>query len=175
MFTFSVLTISIVGLFFQIVSAITAYFLSQQLSLGEQMLKWHAIAYSYSCSNIGATGTVDKAIVGAADPTRQSELAGLWNWKTEIFNGTYNAKPSVRMVVTYVLSGDKPSGFSAADVSRQLLKITTKQHYRYGRVVSGAVKFTTYDAGTPYSIDITGLPGAVTDNAVVLVSDATCN
>ncbi len=173
MFTFSVLTISIVGLFFQIVSAMTAYFLSQQLALGEQMLKWHSIAFGYSCSSPAiialTSGTITKADVG-----RTTELAGMYDWNTEIFSGTYNGL-SRRLIVTYATPTERPSGFSTTDVARQLLKVTAKQHYRFGRVSGGTVGFTTYDAGTPATISIAGLPASVVDNSVVLVSDAACN
>ena len=173
MFTFSVITISVVGLFFQIVSAITAYFLSQQLSLGEQMLKWHSIAFEYSCSS-PAVIAITSGPITKADVGRTTELAGLYNWNTEIFSGTYNGAAR-RMIVTYATPTEKPSGFSSTDVSRQLVKVTGKQHYRFGRVSGGAVTFTTYDGGTPYPIPITGLPAAVVDNSVVLVSDSNCN
>jgi hypothetical protein len=179
MFTFSVLAISIVGLFFQIVSAVTAYFLSLQLSLGEQMLKWHSIAFAYSCTTAGLALPAGSMIT-KADVDRTSELAGLYNWHTEIFDGTYNGKPNVRMIVTYVTPTEKPSGFSAADVARQLLRVTSKQHYRFGRANGGAVGFTTYDDNPRNpTIQITGLPTTpspgVVDNSVVLVSDSTCN
>lgn len=169
MFAFSVLTISIVGLFFQIVSAVTAYFLSQQLSLGQQMLKWHSIAFEYSCSNPSATGAVTKADVGRTD-----ELAGQYNWTSEIFTGTY-ASASKRLIVTYATPDERPSGFSTTDVARQLQKVTGKLHYRFGRVSGGNVGFSTFDAGIPYTITIGGLPATVVDNSVVLVSDSTCN
>lgn len=177
MFTFSVLTISIVGLFFQIVSAITAYFLSQQLALGEQMLKWHSIAFEYSCTSAGV-GLPDLSPISKADVGRSGELVGSYNWNTVIFeNGTYNGV-NRRMLVTYVLPTEKPNGFSVTDLARQIQKVTIKQHYRFGRVSGHTVKFTVFDSGVPTTIDIAGLPSAtpdVVDNSVVLVSDATCN
>ncbi len=181
MFTFSVITISIVGLFFQIVSAITAYFMSQQVGLGEQMLKWHSIAFADKCSMTKADG---EAITDADFDTRAAEVAGQCGvggctWHTEFFTGTYDSAPA-RMIVTYVRPDDRPSGFSASDVARQLQKVTIKQRYRFSRASGGATQFTTYDSSTgvpPHSIPITGMPftsGKVVDNSVVLVSDATC-
>lgn len=175
MFTFSVITISIVGLFFQIVTALTAYLLAQQLGLGQQMMKWHSIAFQYSCTAAGLALTPPPDIpITKANVGRTTELAGMYSWNTILFSGTYGGTTR-RMIVTYVTPGEKPSGFSAADVSRQILKITGKQHYTYSRANGGNVNFITYDSGTPYTVAITGLPGAVVDNSVVLVSDATCN
>lgn len=175
MFTFSVLTISIVGLFFQIVNAITAYFLTIQLALGEQMLKWHSIAFEYSCSTPAVialtTGAITKADVG-----RTAELAGMYDWDTEIFMGTYNGI-SRRMIVTYVspTKTPTPGGFPVSDIARQLRKVTMRQHYRFSRVSGGATNFTTYDDGTLIVIPIAGLPAGVVNNSVALVSDSTCN
>ncbi len=176
MFAFSVITISVVGLFFQIVSAITAYFLSQQLSLGEQILKWHSIAFANSCSISKADGV---AITDDDFGARGPEVAGQCAvsgcaWRTEFFTGTYQNPPSVRMIITYVLPTDKPSGFSINDLARQLTKVTMKHNYRFNRASGNAVTFVTYNDGAPSPITISGLPVAVEDGSVVLVSDASC-
>jgi hypothetical protein len=175
MFTFSVITISIVGLFFQIVTALTAYFLSQQLALGEQMLKWHSLAFEYSCTTAGLAEPIGTAITTSDFGARATELGGSYVWNTVFFNGTYAAAPR-RMIVTYVTPAEKPNGFTVADVARQLSKVTNKQLYHFNRSVAGqTVNFTTYDGGVANTISIGDLPPAVVPNSVVLVTDATCS
>jgi hypothetical protein len=175
MFVFSVITISIVGLFFQIVSALTAYFLSQQVGLGEQMLKWHSMAYSYSCGAGSSKSALTNDTIVQSEVPRATEIAGTYPWKSVLFSGTYNGTAVSRMLVTYVLPTERPSGFSHNDVARQLTRVTMRQFYRFGRVTGGTIGFTSYDAGVPATISIGGLPGAVVDSSVALVSTAVCN
>jgi hypothetical protein len=175
MLTFSVLTISIVGLFVQVVGALVAYFLGQQAGVGEQMLKWHALAYQYSCGRADIVGyQVARSDFGTA---RAAELAGSPQWKSVFFSGNYGASSSV-MIATYSLPTDKPAGISAANVMRQLLKTTKKLQYQFSFASGGATNFTTWESGVPTTIVITGMntissPNPpVADNSVVLVSQA---
>ena len=117
---------------------------------------------------------VGNAITSTDFGARATEVAGNYAWNTVFFSGTYNALAR-RMIVTYVAPTEKPSGFTAADVARQLSKITNKQFYHFNRSVTGqTVNFTTYDGGVANTISIGGLPAAVLPNSVVLVTDATC-
>lgn len=181
MFTFSVITISIVGLFFQIVQAMTAYLLAQQLSLGEQMLKWHAAVYSNSCAALIAKASGDTVIASELPTPYSTDYATICpsvaacTWHSQFFTGTYNGAASNRLLVTYVGPTEQPSGYSAAVVAQQLNKITLKQRYHFNRVSGGSINFTTFDSSNPGGnvITITGLPAP--DNSVALVSDARCN
>lgn len=181
MFTFSVITISIVGLFFQIVQAMTAYLLAQQLSLGEQMFKWHAAIYGNSCASLVSKVSGDTVIASELPAPYSTDYAticpsvGACTWHSQFFTGTYNGAASTRLLITYIGPTEKPSGYSAAVVAQQLNKITLKQHYHFNRVSGGSITFTTYDSSNPggNSITITGLPAV--DNSVALVSDARCN
>lgn len=174
MFTFSVITISVVGLFFQIVTTLTSYLLSVQMGLGQQLLAWHSMAFAYACTAAGLAEP-DGGTVTISEVSRASQLTGSYQWNTTFFTGTY-AGATRRMIVTYVTPTEKPLGFSSYDVARQLTRVTIKQNFSYGRSTAAqTATFSTYDGNVPSTITIGGLPAAVVTNSVVLVSDATCN
>jgi len=180
MFVFSVLMISIIGLFFQIVNAQTSFLLNQQVSLGQQMMRWHSLAYAYACgTGTGKSKAVGETVTKAdLDEPEKTEVAGSYDWNTVFFSGTYDGVATPRLMVTYVTPNERPSGFSAADVGWQILKLTARQHYRFTRSNAQATTLTTY-YGEMRIIPITWLPmplpsPQIPDNSVVLVSDASC-
>lgn len=203
MFVYSVVTIAVVGLFFQIVNALGMYFAQQQVGLGAQMSRWHTMAYEFACDStllatVGLTTasafststTGITAAIQSVDSNLDSSGNGIYSglvhsatvngWESIAFTGTYAGSASQRMVMTFVKPTNSYGGVPGLEVGRQLRRISksrafTSAVYNSGGV--GAVDITVYadDAGGQQTLTVSGFSLAtVPVGSNVIVSLANC-
>lgn len=137
MLTFTVIAISILGLFFQILTALNANFATQQVAVGEQLLNWHQMAVDFACINRVTRPMTLYPDSTVSDPTFKHNIpiyarpangvAGTtsaytgWSWNTVVAPVTFGTDTTpTRTIVTYVPPGSSFAGYSSAEITRQL-------------------------------------------------------
>lgn len=181
MFVVSLLAMSIAGLYAQIVKAILALCLSQQIALGQQFLQWHSYAYAFSCSAAGQSMSAASPVaIHVDDLNLSAELRSASSFKSGMFMGTANGTAR-RLLITYINPGDTVAGYSATDIGSQFSKLMLREHMKYSRVNAGSLVQYVYDGTQISTMTFAGLPMAaggdvdVDDGAVAIVSDVTCH
>ncbi len=169
MFIFAVVLIAIVGLFLQVMLGLGGLMAQQQMALGQQMLYWHSAAYEYACRNMG----VNNATVTRGNVTNLRPAYSGPTWNSNIFNGNFGGT-TVRLVITYLPSGTIMSGYPSSVVASQLQRIRSYQRdvYNFSLAQGGAVTITIATTPPTPNVTVTGLPAAVTNGSLVLISNA---
>jgi hypothetical protein len=190
MFVFSVILISLVGLFLQVVQALAMTFSLQQIGVGEQVRIWHNMVYDYACQgglNPAQTITMNEAdplghaatVRAAVKKMREDEgvnYSNMIDWDSIIFQTSYGGATSVRTVVTWVdptRSSTSYGGVSPQEVGRQLRK-TARRNHMFGRVNGGEIHLHVKDRDLEQDIVISVSGTGIPEGADALVSAADC-
>lgn len=206
MFVFAVVLIALVSLFFQVIIALGAFLAAGQVGMGQQMMIWHSMAFRYACSAAAAgyAATLGSPPQDLNDPTNRTGIKSIQTqggfgtatytghtWSSVIFRAQYqNADgilvPDIRVVATYILPNDQPSGYSLAAINKQLRRIAARDNdaFDFGLVEQPdrTARITTYETDTEAVPPVTNrtdriihnIPSFVLDNSVIMISDATC-
>ncbi len=185
MFAFAVLFIAIIGLFLQIVGALSLFLAAQMHGVGGQLLIWQNIAIEYACTPPldVATGTFSTTAgtIAYSDVTNLRPNYQGFDWETVVFDGIYGTHPS-RLVLTYINPGSSYGGYSAAQVAQQFHKQFRSNDYRFSPVRDDggvrAIDVTVSDDGVSYIVTVSGIPAgggdAVPLNASGIISPVQC-
>lgn len=175
LFTFTVITLSIIGLFFQLVLALAASFAAQQVSMGQQVWNWQAMAVEDACSTdkgVNADSTVTDANF-RANILAQRATYNTSNWWDTVIAQVNYGTANTRVVITYIPPGTSFQGFTSAEISRQI-RAAPQNTSQLSSVKSGAVT-VSYKATGATTFTITGLPAEVAvDGTNVIVTTANC-
>lgn len=188
---FFVMATSIVGLFLQVILALDTYLAANQIAFGQQMMTWHAMAYEYACSSTSSppgNTIVDEMVSGsgAPDPSTATAINALRNniykgyaWHSYIFTGSVTANgvtDTERLVATYVLPTETPGGYAQTNIGAQLrnYRNTSNNKFWFGQVNSGTAIIITHDGGNTLSVTYGGVPAAISDKSIIIISSAGC-
>lgn len=191
MFTFAIIAISIIGLFFQVSMALALFFSLQQVGLGQQMISWHAMAYDYACSAAGLglpVGTPAASDIKLMRPTIAGSTTSVYtgvNWPTVIFNGNFVDQAGVvsptatRFVMTYTDPSKTYGGVPAGEVGRQMKVIALKSNMFPGTITTNNGVITTNisvyaNGGGKLTAKVINLPAGVPTGGNALVTIANC-
>jgi hypothetical protein len=193
MFVFAIILISLVGLFLQIVNALTMFLASQQMGMGQQIILWHNLAKEYACTSGVTPGvplvlppdhlTANDPALGTAIHNVRPEYKGR-NWSTAIFSGTIGGAAST-LVLSYIPNNSVFYGIPSAEVVRQFRASFKNNEYRFSATYSGAsptngvacpgpglcmdIVVSDLDSN-PYPIVVTGIPAAVTQGVSGIIN-----
>ncbi|HVY13093.1 MAG TPA: hypothetical protein VHB73_05975 [Alphaproteobacteria bacterium] len=184
MFVFAVILISIVGLFFQVINALTLYLASHQMGVGQQMFAWQNLAMDYACATAIPPGTAPSFGTVYADTETDAtiktgindirpEYTGV-KWNTVIFDGKYGTSDS-HLVLSYISPSGTMAGYSVGEIKRQFLLAFKNNDYTFSEVMGGSMSVNVYAAGgAPASVQITGIPSTVADHVNGMVTSVEC-
>jgi hypothetical protein len=195
MFVFFVTFVAIVGLFFQVIQALTLAFALQQTGMGQQMLFWHNMVLAYACRTAMATaplplnmssidpnggGMLRDAVKNFRAATAGVTYNQLVDWNSSIFLAQYNGANNVRMVVTYTDPAQSYGGLSSGEVGRQLTTLYQNE-FTFGQVIGQQltkwVRNSTDGSLQSFIIDFSTVPVgfAPVNNGNAIVSPASCS
>jgi hypothetical protein len=179
MLAFSVVLISIIGLFMQVTNALVLHFVGLQIAMGQQFMAWHSMAADYTCSAPLPPLPIDSSDTSVADGIR--DMRGSYTgstWDTVIFDGTYGGS-STPVVLSYIDPARTYSGYTGAEAARQFRMAFSGGTHVYSPVFSNgpdnAMNILITSEGSSYTIVVSGIPSTVPVNAVGMVSAVTCS
>jgi hypothetical protein len=179
MLAFSVVLISIIGLFMQVTNALVLHFVGMQVAMGQQFIAWHSMAADYACSAPLPALPVDSSDSGIADGIRgmRDSYTGA-TWDTVYFDGSYGGS-STPIVLSYIDPGRTYSGYTGAEAARQFRTAFAETTHRYSMVFNNgadnAMNIIITSQGSSYTILVSGIPGTVPVNALGMISAVTCS
>jgi hypothetical protein len=180
MFVFSVVLMSVVGLFMQVINALVIYFVGLQLAMGQQFIAWHSMATEYACAAAPLPplpiNTSDSSVEDGIRDVRPSYAGATWD--TVIFDGTYGGS-STQIVLSYIDPGKTYAGFSGAEATRQFRTAFSAQTHQYSPIYSNgpnnAMNIIIVSQGSSYNIVVSGIPTSVPVNTIGMVAAVNCS
>jgi hypothetical protein len=177
MFVFSMLMIAATGLFFQLVNSLAMAFALQQVGMGQQVMRWHTMAYEYVCATAMPVGDVDGAAVLTQDSNQQNgePIYPGPAWPSILYDTTHSTGSNLHILLTYIDPTASYKGVSGIEVGRQLRKASTRSML-LGQVTAGhTIRLTVSDTVSGYQSTDIDVPPTVPVGASALLTIANCN